>query len=86
MWVCIPDSGECLSREVGIQMLDHQLRTFDAHVFVDGQPVGEAGAVAGLGAEIELDGVDAGVTFAQAEFEVFVLEHALLFDLEIVHE
>ena len=42
-------------------MFDHQLRRLDAHVFVDRQPVGGAGAVAGLGAEIELDGVVARV-------------------------
>lgn len=49
-------------------MLDHQLRGFDAHVFVDRQAIGEAGVVAGLLAEIELDGVDAGIALAQPEF------------------
>jgi hypothetical protein len=42
--------------------------------------------VAGLGAEVELDGVEAGVAFAQAQLEVLVLEDALLLDFEFVLE
>lgn len=54
-------------------MLNHQLRAFCAHVFGDGQPVVEAGEVGGLGPEVELDGVDVGVAFVQAQLEVFSL-------------
>ena len=66
-------------------MFDHQLRRLDAHVLVDGQPVGGAGAVARLDAEIELDRVEARVALAQAQLEVLFLEHALLLDLEFIH-
>src|SRR5574343_809558 len=65
-----------------LQVFDHQLRAFHAHVFVDRQPVGRPGAAAGLGAEIELDGIDAAVALAQAQLEVLFLEDALLFDIE----
>ena len=68
-------------------MLHHQLRAFHTHVFVDRQAINQAGAVAvGLGGEVELDGVEAIVAFAQPQLEVFFLEDALLFDFEFIHE
>ena len=67
-------------------MLHHQLSGLHPHVFVDSQPVGNAGGMAGLGAEIELNGVDAGAAFAQAQLEVLFLQDSLLFDLEFIQE
>ena len=39
-----------------------------------------------MGAEVELDGFDARVAFAQFQLEVFLFEDALLLDFEIVEE
>ena len=73
-------------KTTSLQILNHQLRALNAHIFINRQPEGGAGFVAGLGAEVELDGFDARVAFAQFEFEVFLFEHALLLNLEFVEE